>query len=194
VTEKWFFPILSVSSVMDSDLSMGESSPVPRRTLPVVPSHAISRVDRRGIHAWRVCLKRRGHAHIVLLHDHDHGGAARARRAAEASFLQALRFLPPPLRTSTRDVRSKTGVVGVSLERLVRPKGRVYSCYRAVWPLGRGRYKKRAFSIARYGKRKAFRLAVLAREQGIAQLARSLRERIDREIARRTTRRRPSER
>jgi hypothetical protein len=70
---------------------------------------------------------------------------------------------------------------------MARRTGSVYSCYRAVWPLGNGRYKKRAFSFARYGKRAALKLAIRAREEAIATLARSLRVSIQREITRRRT-------
>jgi hypothetical protein len=153
---------------------------------PVLPRRAISRVDRRGIHAWRVYLKRHGQDHLGLLHDHDHGGRAGAYDAARAWYHDALRRLPPPLRTSSRDVRCTTGQVGVSLERQVLRTGTVYTCYRAVWPIGGGRYKKRAFSLAKYGKRVAFQLAVRARRQGLARLSASLRARIEHEIARRT--------
>lgn len=156
---------------------------------PVIPPRAISRVDRRYMHGWGVHLKRGGQDHVALLHDHDHGGRAGAHRAAQAWYHQALRRLPPPLRTSTRDVRSKTGEVGVSLERQVLPNGTIYICYRAGWPNGKGGYKKRAFSIAKHGKRAAFELAVRARRQGLAQLTRSLRERIELELAQRKTRR-----
>jgi hypothetical protein len=158
-------------------------SPVPRPPRPVIPPRAISRVDRRGIHCWRVHLKRQGVSHLIHIHDHDHGGRAGARRVAAAALREALLTLPPPLRTSSHDVRSTTGEVGVSFERVVRPSGRVYRCYRVVWPLGNGRYKKRAFSIAKLGKRVAFKLAVRARQQGVAQLAKSLRERIQGEIS-----------
>lgn len=78
--------------------------------------------------------------------------------------------------------------MGVSLLHLVRQTGSVYSCYRAVWPTGRGKYKKRAFSLKKYGKRAAFKLAVRARQDGLAGLARALRDEVDREIERRVTR------
>ena len=133
---------------------------------------------------WQVHIKRRSRSHTALLHDHDHRGRAGAYRAAKAWFHETLTLLPPPLCISARDVRSNTGEVGVSLARLVRPNGKISSYYRAVWPLGQGRYKKRAFSIDKLGKRAAFKLAARARREGVAQLARSLRENVDREIER----------
>lgn len=163
---------------------------MPRRTRPIIPPRAISRVDRRGIHGWRVYIKRRGEDYTALVHDHQHAGhRERSRRAAEQLYHAALQNLPPPLRTSSRDVRCKTGEVGVSLERQVLRSGTVYRCYRAVWPNGKGGYVKRAFSLKKYGTRVAFRLASQARRQGLARLARLLRTQLDREIARRTARR-----
>ena len=164
-------------------------SPVPKRSL--LSRHAISRVDRRGMHGWRVYIKRLGQDHTGLLHDHQHGGRAGAYRAAQARYHEALRLLPPPLCTSRSDVRCKTGQVGVSLEQLRRPSGTHYSCYRAVWPDGRGGYIKRSFSLGKHGKRRAFMLAVHARHKGLAELASSLRDRIEQEIAQRTARRPP---
>ncbi len=155
---------------------------------PVVPHRAISRVDRRGIHAFRVHIKRRGQDHLAHFHDRDHNGKKGAYRAALDWYHQALRILPPPLSTSSRDVRSKTGHVGVSLLRLVRRNGSVYLAYRAVWPKEHGKYKKRAFSLKKYGKRVAFQLAVRAREDGVRRLAKSLRDELDRELVRRVAR------
>jgi hypothetical protein len=57
-----------------------------------VPSRAISRVDRRGIHGWRVHIKRRGEDHDWIVHDHEHGGRARAYRAAQAWHYHALQM------------------------------------------------------------------------------------------------------
>jgi len=161
---------------------------VPKR-LPLIPDHAISRVDRRGIHGWRVHIKRRGQDHVAIVHDHQHGGRQAARRAAQDCYHQALRQLPPPLRTSSKDVRSTTGHVGVSLARLERPSGLVYACYRAIWPDGQGAYVRRSFSVRKHGHRRALALAVQARKLGLAQLSRRLREHLKIEIAKRTARR-----
>jgi len=173
---------------MEATLPLCQNRPVPTRS--ILSHHAISRVDRRGMRGWRVHIKRLSQDHTGLLHDHQHGGRAGAYRAAQAWYHEALRLLPPPLRTSRSDVRSKTGQVGVSFEQLRRPTGTVYSCYRAAWPDSRGGYVKRAFSLGKHGKRRAFMLAVHARQTGLAQLARSLRDRIEHEIAQRTARRR----
>ncbi len=124
-------------------------------------------------------MKRRGQDHLAHFHDRDHGGRKGAHHAAQAWYHQTLLLLPPPLNTSSRDVRCKTGEIGVSLAHLVRPSGSVYSFYRAVWPTtGRGKYKKRAFSIKKYGEDVAFQLAVRAREDGIRRLAKTLRDNV----------------
>jgi len=165
-----------------------QNPPVPKR-LPLIPDHAISRVDRRGIHGWRVHIKRRGEDHLALIHDHQHGGRQAARQAAQDWYLEALRQLPPPLRTSSKDVRSTTGHVGVSLQHLRRPSGAVYSSCRAIWPDGQGGYVRRSFSVKKHGHRRALALAVQARRLGLAQLAKRLRERLDVEIDKRSARR-----
>jgi hypothetical protein len=157
----------------------------------VIQPGGVSRVDRRGIHGWRIHIKRRGRDHVILVHDHQHGGdISRSRRAAEDRYFAELRSLPPPLLTSSSDVRSTTGVVGVSFARYVARSGTVTECFRAVYPNGSGGYTKRSFSVRRLGKRVAFRLACEARRQGLAQLASQLRSDLEAEIARRTARRR----
>jgi hypothetical protein len=162
--------------------------PVPR---PVIRPGAVSRVDRRGIHGWRIYIKRRGRDFTFLVHDHQHGeDRTRSRHAAEDRYLAELRSLPPPLRTSSSDIRSTTGVVGVSFARYVAATGKVTECFRAVYPNGSGSYTKRSFSVRRFGKRVAFRLACEARRQGLAQLTTQVCADLEAEIARRTARRR----
>jgi hypothetical protein len=142
------------------------------------------------MHGWRIYIKRRGREFTFLVHDHQHGDdRRRSRRAAEDRYLAELRSLPPPLRTSSSDIRSTTGVVGVSLERRIAPTGAVTDYYRAVYPNGSGGYTKRGFSVKLLGKRVAFRLACEARRQGLAQLTSQVRTDLEAEIARRTARR-----
>ena len=167
-----------------------ETDTIAHMPRPGVRPGAISRVDRRGIHGWRIHIKRRGRDYVFLVHDHQHGDdRSRSRRAAEDRYLAELRSLPPPLRTSSSDIRSTTGVVGVSLERRIAPTGAVTDYYRAVFPNGSGGYTKRCFSVKLLGKRVAFRLACEARRQGLAQLTSQVRSDLEAEIARRAARR-----
>lgn len=95
-----------------------------------------------------------------------------------------------PFFNAFRDIpRCKTGEVGVSLGRQTLSSGTLYESYRAIWPRPGGGYEKRSFSLKKYGKRSAFRLAVQARRQGLALLESALRTTLDLEIARRSAKR-----
>jgi hypothetical protein len=74
----------------------------------LIPTHAVTRVDRRYIHGWRIHIKRGGKDHTALVHDHDHKGRPEhAHRAAIALYHATLQELPPPLRTLSSDPRCK---------------------------------------------------------------------------------------
>jgi len=83
-------------------------------------------------------------------------------------------------RVAPRGTRSKTGVVGVSLEPHV-VEGRTYERYVAHWCDEERRVRRRRFSVARYGRERALAMASGAREEGVArshaaQLARQCEE------------------
>ena len=77
--------------------------------------------------------------------------------------------LPPPTRLKHRNSANVSGVIGVRLSREGTRQGRVIERYAAVWPIKGGGEGKATFSVAKFGKREAFRRAVTAREKGVAE-------------------------
>ncbi|MGH9322776.1 MAG: hypothetical protein ACRD3V_23190 [Vicinamibacteria bacterium] len=81
-----------------------------------------------------------------------------------------MRSIEPDTRVRRRvpkGARSDTDVVGVSLEQYV-VGGRVYERFVAHWQDPERRPQRRRFSVGRYGKKRAFALAVESREQGVS--------------------------
>jgi len=73
--------------------------------------------------------------------------------------------LPPPKTTKgVKTARNQTGIVGVHLAVCESVYGEEYSSYCASWKTDGGRRSKLSFSFKKYGKRKAWELACLARE------------------------------
>ncbi|GIX35762.1 MAG: hypothetical protein KatS3mg126_1541 [Lysobacteraceae bacterium] len=127
----------------------------------------ISRVDRpdNGAVGWLMRI-RRGEIFIQeFFSDRAHGGKRAAQKAARQRYLQLAAELPPP-RTSEGVLsrRNTSGVVGVRLAREgADASGAPRESYVASWRED-GCDRTVRFSCARYGKRKAFKLACLARE------------------------------
>jgi hypothetical protein len=134
-------------------------------------TYALARIDLpgAGTHGWQVRLQRRGKKYAKFFADRSHGGPAEAMRAGKIWRDSLLRKLDQveQIRVCTRSVRNQSGVVGVSKVR-VTTNGSSYEFWQATWSPETGRRRSVKFSIRRYGERQAFRLAVEAREEGIA--------------------------
>jgi hypothetical protein len=79
-------------------------------------------------------------------------------------------------RQPTKGRGSKKGVAGVWSERHV-VGGRAYERYVASWQDPEKRQRRRRFLVKRYGRDRAFKLAVRAREEGVASADAQLRAR-----------------
>jgi len=135
--------------------------------------HNVSRHDHKRYHAWVVQIRRRGRITIRYFSDRKHGGRTKALQAAIAFRDSTLQKLPPLLWTMQRYVFNTTGIIGVRLQVDRKPQG-VYRAYVATWPVdGSGRRRSRTFSFGKFGKERAFELAVKARRQGLALLRRT---------------------
>ena len=128
--------------------------------------HLISRIDHNYFHGWLVSITRRGKRLEKYFSDRPHGRHD-ARRKARQFRDRLLATLAPPTKVKTRFSLNTSGVIGVTLSRDLTRAGRVAPRYLATWPTRDGRRAKVSFSIGRYGKAEAFRLAVQAREQGL---------------------------
>ena len=70
------------------------------------------------------------------------------------------------VRICRRSARNSSGVVGVSKVTVIAPSGSEYHFWQATWSPESGRRRCIKFSIRRHGERRAFDLAVEARQKG----------------------------
>lgn len=135
-------------------------------------SYALARIDLpdAGTHGWQVRLQRRGKKFAKFFADRLCGGPQGAMHAGKMWRDALLRELDQAdqIRICARSERNQSGVVGVSRVR-VTTNGASYEFWQATWSPEPGRRRSVKFSIRRYGERRAFRLAVEAREEGIGK-------------------------
>ena len=132
--------------------------------------YALARIDLPGAstHGWQVRLQRRGVKYAKYFGDSVFGSPARSLQAARIWRNDLLRNIESQeqARICTRSARNSSGVVGVSRVRVVA-NGASYEFWQATWSPEPGRRRCVKFSIRRYGDREAFRLAVIARRDGV---------------------------
>jgi len=132
----------------------------------------ISRFDHKRYHAWVVRIQRPGRLVVRYVADRKHGGRIKALAAAIAFRDSTLEKLPPLVFVMRRYIHNKTGIIGVIVQ-VNRIRQGVYRSYVASWPDPSGRRRTRTFGFTKYGKDRAFELAVKARRQGLAHLYRT---------------------
>ena len=133
----------------------------------------VRRVDHHYFHGWHVCLKRAGKLHKGSFRDKDDRKAALGRALTWRD--QMTWRLPPPRKFKRSYALNTTGVIGVHLARGRTRKGTRVRSYCATWIEASGQTRKRSFSVAKYGKEKAFDLAVRERRTALAVLLRPAR-------------------
>lgn len=125
--------------------------------------------DARGRgHGWMVRITRTGVTTHKWFADGQHGGTAKAKRAAHKHY-RALEKSAAPLAPikNRKTSRNKTGKVGVRLcDGIDRRKANVhrYLSYVAFWTGKNGRACTIGFSFNKYGEKMAFALASIARD------------------------------
>ena len=133
--------------------------------------YAITRM-RRALNAWcwRVSFRRRGKPYAKQFFDLKHGGTKKALRAAikwrdaQLGRLDALTLLEFHRQRRSNNV---SGVPGVHFHKTRRqPSG----FWQASIRFHDGKRMAKTFSVLKFGRRKAFRLAVDARSELLAQL------------------------
>ena len=135
----------------------------------------IDRVDHNFFHGFVVQVKRGGQRWDKYFSDKPDGAIA-ALRCARDYRDRLVKQLPPATKIKRTNSLNTTGVIGVVLARDRTRAGNTFERYIALWPRkGTRRPGKKSFSVAKYGKREARRLAVEARRKGIAQYLNSLR-------------------
>ncbi len=133
-------------------------------------NYALARIDLPGAstRGWQVRLQRRGVKFAKYFGDRIYGGAEESLVVARQWRDDLLHKMAANelARICTRSTRNRSGVVGVSKVTAVT-NGATYEFWQATWSPGVGRRRCVKFSIRRYGDREAFRLAVVAREEGV---------------------------
>jgi hypothetical protein len=134
-------------------------------TARVIGHKNLTRFDhpKKNTFGYFVRIQWKGEKHHKFFSDRVHGDRLGALAAALEWRDATERKLAKP-RTDRQVIgfssRNKSGVVGV--RRMVK-QGR--DVYEATWMDANGRVGRTSFSIARHGERRAFRLAVRARQQ-----------------------------
>lgn len=133
--------------------------------------------NKSGTHGWQVRFLRSNNKNHIsqLFSDNSYGGKQKALEAA-ATFRNAIEIEIEPIskekQKKRKSLRNKSGIVGVNRTKQVdrRRSGKTYVYYywQAHWPNGNNRTVCRKFSVSKYGEQGALKLAIEAREKGLA--------------------------
>jgi hypothetical protein len=129
----------------------------------------ITRIEYDGISTkgWMVRITRNGNRKQKFFNDKSYGGKARSLAAAKDCYADWLAKADPIKTTrGIKSVRNSSGKVGVHQVRNVdaRWKNAESFGYCASWVTENGKRQKLSFAWNRYGKKAAWGLACLARE------------------------------
>lgn len=149
------------------------------------PRRNISRIDQfsnsgTAHGGWEVRIQRRGKRVEKFFADNTHGGKRMALQAAKHFRDQMETELRPlSIREMARNpsIRNRSGTVGVRRSVKTDVRGEyefTYAFWVAQWTDGKGKRRTRSFSVDRYGEDEAYRMAVKARNDGVAQAKRTL--------------------
>jgi hypothetical protein len=130
-------------------------------------ARGITRFDikERSTHGYMVRITRQGNKHQKFFADTKWGGKRAALTAAKEQLAQWEQELPEL--TSARDrltARNQSGQVGVYLAVSRDSQGQEHEAYCGCWTDAAGQRRKVSFSVKKFGKRRAWALACLARE------------------------------
>jgi len=128
---------------------------------------------------YMVRFSRRGKHHQAYFSDSRFGGQKKALEAAKAHrdvTEPKFRALTSVERANIKMASNTSGTVGIRWSKKVMKKGKKTYTFEfavAAWSGVGGRHT-RSFSVEKYGKEQAWKLAVKARKAGLAELAKSL--------------------
>ncbi len=122
-------------------------------------------IDEQGTYGFMMRISRGGEHINEFFSDKNYKGKNKALAAARARYAELKAKLPPPKTTKgVKTSRNQSGVVGVHLAVCESIYGEEYSSYCTSWKTQSGQRSKLSFSFKKYGKKKAWELACLARE------------------------------
>jgi hypothetical protein len=112
-----------------------------------------------------VRISRGGEHTNEFFSDAKYRGKRKSLAASRSRYRELVSQLPPPKTTKgIQTHRNQTGVVGVHLAVCESTYGKLYSSYCASWKVPNGSRRKISFSIKKYNKEKAWKMACIARE------------------------------
>ena len=124
--------------------------------------------DDRKVHGFMVRIMRRGEMHQEFFSDKRYGGKRKARHAADERLAELRRKLPDPKEQKGQlTERNSTGKVGVHLAHDIDKRWPDCECfsYVASWlDIDRKRINVK-FSCRKYGDKRAWELACIARDK-----------------------------
>ncbi len=124
-------------------------------------------VHEQNTYGYMVRITRKGKTTSQFFSDKLNGGKRKALVAARDHYQKLVNELPPISTTKgIKSARNTSGAVGVHLASTPSQTWSdvEYQAYVASWRSGEGARCKISFSLEKYGKKKAFDLACIARE------------------------------
>lgn len=141
------------------------------------PNKHILRRDNHNTHGWEVRIRRTKGSVLELFSDSKYGGKNNALKEARKFRDLVLKKIPTLNRREVANLPKKSNReegVGISLVKLRTTKnGKTVtkSYYQAYWTPEKGVHKAKKFSIEKYGKRLAYKLAGDARRKGLKEMS-----------------------
>ncbi len=127
-----------------------------------------SRVDSEVAHGWLVRIKRGDVKRSRFISDSTHGGKRKSQLAAQKVYEEWAAELPEPDTAEDKlGKRNVSGVVGVHYSHDVdtRYPNCAYEYYIASWKTPEGQRQNVRFAVSKWGKKMAFELACIARQE-----------------------------
>ena len=133
-------------------------------TKKVQPGITRFEIEERKTYGYMVRICRRGEKFNQFFSDSAFGGKRKALKAAQDQYEQWVAELPAPETTKNlKSARNTTGKVGVHIAQ-AETDGTTYFSYCSSWVDTDGKRRKISFSWSKYGKKDAWELACLARD------------------------------
>ena len=137
----------------------------------------ILRRETNSTHGWEVRIRRTKGNVLELFSDSMYGGKNKALQKAKKFRDLVLKKIPKLNRKEIVNLPKKNNLeegIGISLVRqknVRNHKSYTYQFYQAYWSPQKGLHKSRRFSINKYGKQLAYKLAVTARKKGLREMS-----------------------
>lgn len=127
-----------------------------------------SRVESEQAQGWLVRIKRGDLKRSRFISDSANGGKRKSKLVAQKLYDEWVAELPEPETSEDKqNRRNSSGVVGVHYSKDVdaRYPNCSYEYYIASWKTDDGRRQNIRFAVSKWGKKGAFKLACIAREE-----------------------------